>query len=260
MDLQKELEKAGLKDKEAVVYKVLLEMGQATALQVAKQTNINRPTVYLQLESLAKKGLASPMAGGKTRGLFEASPVAAVLRLLKEEQNKAVNNLAAFEALLPLLEGISSGGDRPRVRVFEGREVLARQRNISSAAKEKLVRSIYDLDAVHDSYPDDTRTAFSKDRIKNKVISRVIYNCSDGPVLQKNDKQRLRESIWLPDDKIRISFNFLVYDKTVLVQSNEKGYWGVEIESQKIADSFKSIFDLLWLSFAGKIQNVVRSL
>lgn len=260
MDLQNELEKAGLKDKEAAVYKVLLEMGQATALQISKQTGINRPTVYLQLESLAQKGLASVLAKGKTRGLFEASPIDSVLEMLKEEQIKAAGRFASFESVFPLLRGLAAAGSKPSVKVFEGKSTWQKQRSLSSKSKEKMVRSMFNLDMIHSAFDDDARGVVSKERVKNKVLSRVIYNGSEGAVLQKNDKQRLRESIWLPDDKVRINFNFIVYDNTVLIQSTEQGFWGIAIESPQIADSFKSIFDLLWLSFAGKILNVVRSL
>jgi sugar-specific transcriptional regulator TrmB len=47
----------GLTQKEAAVYLALLQTKKGTALTVAKQANIKRPTVYLVLNSLIKKGL-----------------------------------------------------------------------------------------------------------------------------------------------------------------------------------------------------------
>lgn len=259
MDLQKELEKVGLNEKEAAVYRTLLEMGTATALQISRQTGIKRPTVYSHLESLEQKGLVSQLATGKTRGLFEAAPLESIIRMLKENQREATNRLQQFEELLPDLK-IRTSTNKPRVRVIEGNAIWEKHRELSTNAKEKIVRAMYNLDEIHRVSKDEARKELSDSRVKNKVISRVIYNSSEGPVLQKNDKERLRESIWLPDDKIKISFNFIVFDSTVLVQSTQHGSWGLAIESQDIAESFKGIFDLLWLSFAGKIQNVVRSL
>jgi sugar-specific transcriptional regulator TrmB len=261
MDLQNELEKAGLRDKEAAVYKVLLEMGQATALQISKQTGINRPTVYLHLESLAQKGLASQLAEGKTRGLFSAEPIDNVLQMLQAEQMKLSGRIKNFESILPLLQSVSGGADKPKVRVFEGREVLQRERNLSGFSREKLVRSIFNIDLLNSSgITEDRHSSGQSPRIKNKVKSRVIYNDSRGPSLAKNDKERLRESIWLPEDKLQISFDFAVWDDRVVIKTLTGWHWGLVIESQQVADSFKQIFDLLWLSFAGKIQNVVRSL
>jgi hypothetical protein len=120
---------------------------------------------------------------------------------------------------------------------------------------------MFNMDIIEErSISEESRNLYSDKRLKKKVLSRVIYNSSRGPILQNEDKSKLRESIWLPDDKIKITFDFLVYDDKVFIQSMKEGHWGLVIENQDMADSFKQMFDLLWLSFAGKIQNVVRSL
>ena len=52
----KELQDMGLSEKEAKIYLASLEIGRATADQLAKQAKIVRSTTYVQLESLMKKG------------------------------------------------------------------------------------------------------------------------------------------------------------------------------------------------------------
>lgn len=52
------LQDLGLTDKESAAYLALYRLGEATAYQIAKECGLKRPTVYLVMEDLRKKGLA----------------------------------------------------------------------------------------------------------------------------------------------------------------------------------------------------------
>lgn len=65
------MQKLGLTEHESKVYLAALSLGPSSASQIAEQTGIKRPTVYLALENLAKQGLMSENLAGKKR-LFEA--------------------------------------------------------------------------------------------------------------------------------------------------------------------------------------------
>jgi len=54
--LIQELQKLGLSDKESKVYLASLELGPAPIAAIAKQASVNRPTTYVIIESLIKKG------------------------------------------------------------------------------------------------------------------------------------------------------------------------------------------------------------
>ncbi len=57
MDIINSLKTLGLSDKEASVYLSLLEIGEASVVQIARQTKLKRPTIYLLLDSLRDKEL-----------------------------------------------------------------------------------------------------------------------------------------------------------------------------------------------------------
>ena len=57
MNSTKALQDMGLSEKESQVYVALLELGKANVARIAQQSNIKRPTVYVLLEDLRKKGL-----------------------------------------------------------------------------------------------------------------------------------------------------------------------------------------------------------
>ena len=52
-----QLVKVGLNEKESRVYLALLELGSGTAYAVAKKAGIKRPTAYIVLDELRKRGL-----------------------------------------------------------------------------------------------------------------------------------------------------------------------------------------------------------
>lgn len=57
MEIINALKTLGLSDKEASIYLSLLEIGEASVVQIARQTKIKRPTIYLLLDSLREKEL-----------------------------------------------------------------------------------------------------------------------------------------------------------------------------------------------------------
>ncbi|MEK7566640.1 MAG: helix-turn-helix domain-containing protein, partial [Patescibacteria group bacterium] len=69
-----ELQEFGLSEKEARVYLAALELGKATADELAKQAKVNRSTTYVQIESLKQKGLVSSYDEGKKTYFAPESP------------------------------------------------------------------------------------------------------------------------------------------------------------------------------------------
>ncbi len=94
--LLRSLEEIGLSDKEARVYLALLSLESATAYRVAERCGIKRPTVYVTLDDLRKKGLALKVPHAK-KALFSAKNI----REYVEEQRAKVRTV---EQLLPQFE------------------------------------------------------------------------------------------------------------------------------------------------------------
>ena len=118
----KELQDFGLSEKEAHVYLAALEIGRATADQLAKHSKIVRSTTYVQLDSLMKMGLMSTYEEGKKTYFAPESPELLKRLLLKqkEEMNTKEQELSA---LLPaLLQQFEGAGERPVVRFFSSKE------------------------------------------------------------------------------------------------------------------------------------------
>ena len=72
--LEKYLADIGFSDKEVKVYLSALELGEASVLQIAKKSKINRTTAYPVLTALQRKGLISFIQNGKKQLFYAESP------------------------------------------------------------------------------------------------------------------------------------------------------------------------------------------
>src|SRR3989344_1956665 len=138
-----ELKDLGLSEKEAKVYVAALEIGRATADQLAKHAKIVRPTTYLPIKSLMDKGLMSTYEEGKKTYFAPESPE--LLKRLLARQKDALNAKERdLGDLLPeLLHQFKSAGERPIVRFFPGKEGLSIAREEVFTSKDKKIYAIF---------------------------------------------------------------------------------------------------------------------
>ena len=242
----KELQDFGLSDKEARVYLAALEIGRATADQLAKHAKIVRSTTYVQLESLMKKGLMSTYEEGKKTYFTPESPeyLKRTFELKRQEFDAKEKELGA---LLPgLVQMFASAGDKPIVRFFAGKEGIASMREgflqLPSGTELKL---IYAHDALERVFSEEERTAYAKKRAAKGIFIKAVYTRQDKPLLS-TDIVSNTERRFIPFEKMPISSDIYVYDSTVAIMALRKKIFGVVIESEEIAQSMNALFSLLW--------------
>lgn len=96
------LKSLGFTDKEARVYLTCLKNGPCSAMKIAEDTRIKRPTTYVMLKSLMEKELVSLVKSGK-KTLFAAAHPQALVRHVQRERDLLVRKEQAVADLLPLL-------------------------------------------------------------------------------------------------------------------------------------------------------------
>ena len=139
--VQKQLEELGLSANEVKVYLASLEVGAATAQQIAAKAAVPRPTTYVAIGGLVKRGLMSSHTRGKKQ-YFQAERPEVLMSMLETEKKRVVANEARLKALLPRLHAlISVSGSRPDISHFEGIEGLRTMRAVlfGTKATELLV-------------------------------------------------------------------------------------------------------------------------
>ena len=95
-DAESVLEDFGLSKKEVQVYLSLLRLGGSTVSRLAKETKINRITVYDVLKYLGSKGLVSSI-DKNSKKYFSAADPKILINLLEEKKEK-------IKSILPQLE------------------------------------------------------------------------------------------------------------------------------------------------------------
>lgn len=249
--MQDELKKIGLSENEAKVYLALLELGSATADEVAKKADVKRPTTYVQLEALMKQGLVSSFErlvkkGGAEKTFFRAEDPEHLKKIAETGKKKAEERAVVLENALPeLLKLFAFSGERPKVRFFEGVEGLktAQDEFLKSDAEEVL--SISSADDILRIFPAHTENHATR-RSKKGIRARLIYTTKKGAFLKQSDKEANRESRFIPPEKFPFSCDLSIYGKTIAISALRERPAGVVIEDKEIANSLRAIFYLVW--------------
>jgi len=223
-----------------------LEIGRATADQLAKQAKIVRSTTYVQLESLMQKGLMSTYEEGKKTYFAPESPEL-LKRLLTKQKDALQSKERELASFLPdLLRQFDGAGEHPVVRFFDGKEGVATMREgfliLPAGAELKI---IYCHDALADVYTEQERLSFAQRRAAKGINLKSIYTRKDGP-FAPDDIVPHTERRFIPYDKMPINSDFYIHNNTLGIVALRKKIFSVLIESEDITQSINVLFSLLW--------------
>ena len=236
------LQEFGLSEKEARVYLSSLELGEATADQIAKHSGVNRSTTYVQIQELMQMGLMSTHDKGK-KTFFSAESPDNLQRLFERKKQEIDLQAKALEAFVPDLMRIhDSAGERPTVRFFEGKEGLTTMRNEVLKLKSTTVYMAMSLDYLWSIYDWDELMEFTNTRAKRKITTVVLYNKSGEDIVQVG-KQRIKRisSVDFPFEA-----DVYIFDNKVAIASTKGKISGVIIESTAITNTMLSLFELAY--------------
>ncbi len=238
--LKKQLEKLNLTKREADVYVELLELGETTIEQISRKSKIKRTTVYDVIEALKEKGLIGTTKRKKRTLYYAEDP-----RILESqlEEKKIVLN-----TILPQLLSMSSLIDKkPGIKYFEGAEGIKNvyQDTLNYPNQEILMWGSTDVFKYFDK--DYMWDYYLKKRLENKIWMRAIgKNIDVVKKIQSRDKEQLRETRLYDGDDLSFEVEINLYGKKKIGIMSFKEQLGLIIESEKIYNTLKSIFELNW--------------
>ncbi|MBS1369993.1 MAG: hypothetical protein HPZ91_08585 [Lentisphaeria bacterium] len=241
MNIIDQLESLGLNGRQAKVYLALLQLGSASAIEIAKTTRFKHPTVYDVLDVLKERRLVSETFEGG-RKLFSAENPNQ-LRLAEEERRRTL------EDLLPDLQALYSGGScRPRVRVYLGPEGM-------EAVDDELlsVRSgeYFYFGGVREMIQNSSEEHLSdyyRKRLSRGIWSNAIRirGREDDLEYMQNGDQHLRRVRYLPKPIFENTAGLYLYDDRVAVISALKENYAMIIESGELSLLLKTIWNCMW--------------
>lgn len=247
------LQKIGLSDKDAEVYLACLELGTQPASVIAKKAGLKRPTTYLILEGLLKKGLVSEYTGSNVKYFTVVSPEY-LLNYVEKQRRELTSHQRELEQFLPQFASlINPYSLNPKVRFYEGIEGIERIMNDTLMAKNKEILCYSCLDRWFAR--DDLKqyiTNYGKRRcLDEKIALRAIV--IDTPLAHKyllDDYPKipgLTQIRWFPHDLSAFNDEINIYDNKIAICSMGKHeLLGIIIESDQIVESQRSIFELAW--------------
>lgn len=245
-NLEAELKKLGLSDKETKVYLTVLELGQAPAAEIAAHSGINRATTYVILEELQKKGLASSFEKGK-KTYFAAESPERLSNLFEIEKKQLEENFFDLKKIIPALEKIyESRGERPKVRFFEGKEGVASIREDILKTRAKSMEEIIPLDIAHKHFPPSKKDHREKISAQLKGVNfRVIYTSEKGQIWPRI--KGVKESVkFIKPELFPISSEIVLFgNKTIMIATKNKKF-GIILEDELITNTIRAVFNLLW--------------
>jgi len=237
--IYEQLQKIGLTEREAKVYSSLLELGETSIERISKKSKVKRTTIYTIIGTLKEKGLVSTIIKKKRKYYVASDPRELELRL--EEQKQTLKNI------MPELLSITNLIDKkPKIKFFEGEEGLREVYLDTLNYPDKPLWAWLTEEAIQELNTDFVDHYLSQ-RVKKKIYAYVI--APDTPEIRE---YRSKDREFLRTTKLQKTQNFSVEVEIDLYGGNKIGIMsfaeriGLIIESQKIYNTLKSIFDSNW--------------
>ena len=234
MDTLKAIESLGLTSTEAQIYLALLKIGGSTAVQLSKEVQIHRRTIYDNLSILLRKGLVNSKTINGVKYFEANSPV--TFKIFLEEKNRTLSEL------LPILKSqYATKQKTPMINVYVG--IQGAKSIIEEAIQTKQALywvggGLYFIDAL----------GFSKKFIEEKLFTADIQMIQ---AESKNIREKLKifkkNSVRLLPERYSSHVGYLIYGDVVAIGLiQDGGMTMIKVTSKEFSEGYKKYFDIMW--------------
>lgn len=232
------LKSLGFTESEADIYLLCLELGPSPVQDIARRADVSRMTTYTAIESLSKRGLVSSVNKGKKTLYAAESPE----RLISFVQTRVRDIEATLREVQSSIEELKlkQRGEKPVVKLFEGPEALKVIEDDLIASKPSKVNEFGNLDVIRKMYPKEERTDFFDQLAKISPENHSILIDATAEIGRHSSQKK--EILVLDPEKTGFSANILVYGNKVALSTFKNKMISVLIESQEMADTFRTFF------------------
>ena len=239
--LEKYLQEIGLTDKEASVYLALLAADNSSVVELAGKTKIKRPTVYVVLETLAKKGLVSETTIGK-KVHYQAEQPERLETFVERQQIVLAERAKRLKDIIPEIKTVQrESGERPVVKYFEGRNgiVSANEDLYRTAPDGSPIYLIYPKDLLGEIFTEQEKEVFRKVRLSKNIKAKVICTSSSEVV-----SDSMSERVKIDHQKYPLTCDISIHQDKVRISILGGELSGIFIQSRDFANTMRSLFNL----------------
>jgi sugar-specific transcriptional regulator TrmB len=249
----KELVALGLSDKAAKVYLASLEIGSATAQNLAKKAGVNRPTTYVMIDWLTDNGLMSSFEKGKKR-YFVAENPEQLGHLISTQKKEVEEKEVVAKRILNDLKSLSVfSKDRPNVQFYEGDEGTHALREEVLRSGEKELLEIVPLDLVRKFVPEDAHPEDLRHAIRKKLRIKSVYSTTRGSIYP--EKSGNSESRFLAPENFGHDCEVIIFGDRVAMFTFGGKPVGFMVHSKEISQMMRIFFKKLWDEAGVKQKN-----
>jgi len=238
MEIHEALQYLGLNEKQAKVYVALLQMGSGSVPAISVRAGTKRPTTYLLLEELRMKGLAT-LLPNRAKVLYTAQTP----QILLEEQREKEE---IIEQKMPELMAIyNSKKEKPKVVYYQGEENVAKLFDEFFKEKEILFYgSIAEIiPGVYEQVEKYLRV------VKNEKVSvREILQADEKSIEFAKNNQSENHKIRIAPENYKLATDNVIFGNKVAIITYKDTPMAVVIESTDVAQTYKSMFEMVWKS------------
>jgi sugar-specific transcriptional regulator TrmB len=237
MKIEQILKKFGFSENEIKVYLASLEMGPASAQDIAKKAGLKRTTTYSVLAYLVSRGVVGKtIVKNKTR--FVAEPPEKLLNLIGEIKEN-------ISKVMPQLEAIYNKNEiKPKITFFEGENAI---HNVyEDTLKEKPQEILeWNTNAFFERFPKDYNYIEKRTALGIKA-RRIAGKGSLWDTAHKNlDQKELAETLIVSKEIFDPKIEVNIYSNKVAFMNYAENM-SVIIESKAIADAMRQAYELSW--------------
>ena len=249
-DIKNLLKTYGLDESEIEVFLATVQIGPQAASFIARKAGINRASAYDVIRRLILMGLVHEISKGKVKR-YEAIEPQLILQKLQESRNKIENQIKLFGELKPEINALYGVKfDKPSVSFYEGLEGV---KNILldtiEDPKTREIWSYASADYLKIGFGQDFLDRYWKRRTELKIPTRgIIPGTEEARKIFTDEKNRseLRQVKFVDAGKQFTNEIDIYSNKISIISLDSKNLYGVIIKSENIANTQRSIYELLW--------------
>jgi len=242
-------EQIGLNDVDARVYDHLLRLGEGTPSRVAKASNVSRENTYYILKKLVDLGLVTQIPGAKIL-TFQVSHSENLQRLFDEKERKlSASRTLLSEAVTLVNSTLSKNTHAPAIRYYEDISgVKQAYYDFLAGEKKGEIQGMTNFE-----WPKELDRFFVTERLKTKIgLKLLIVKTEKALQFRRTNPNELRTTRIMPSLDFPTGTYFAVLQNKVLIVNQPVGSTiagvGFVIEHQVIANAFRAMFSMIWMS------------
>lgn len=234
----------GLKQKERDTFLRLLELGAQPVSVISKHLGIPRPSMYLILESLRKKGFVEEFERDKVK-YAKCIPVKNMPSIIDARKRALDETAQVLEKSLPELESLENKlSITPKVRFLEGKEGVRRM--YEQILKEPEFWACFNPEMVKKLMPEYHHKIPQTIRENGGKVRELLVDCEEAHEYKKSYESSHHEIKILPKGTTFSSDLILCKDKMYMIAFGEKQISATEMVSPSLVETQKALFELLW--------------